>query len=294
MLGDLERAKFSRGRMLLKIASDNQTDIAAAEEAAVGLELVHLATLIHDDVIDDADLRRDRANLRSQKGDRAAILFGDYLFSASIRQIQRTQPEASAKIFTEQVEDTCRGESIQDLMLTWEDSNPSMKLLEQAARGKTGALFSYCTQAPLALDFEGFQHQLPKAKECGYLCGLGFQLADDLLDIAGTEGDLGKPAGNDLVKNTMTIPLFLMMEELGLNWQGLRSKYVENRESLGVDFKVSEARKLLEIRLGELRSKLMKLGGELEDEGVVILESLEIFWSRYVEGRIATFTDSRS
>jgi len=293
MLGDLQRAKFSRGRMLLKIASDNGVDLAAAEEAAVGLELVHLATLIHDDVIDDADLRRDRANLRSQKGDRAAILCGDFLFSASIRQIQRTQPEASAKIFTEQVEDTCRGESIQDLMLTWSDSSPSLGLLEQAARGKTGALFSYCTQAPLALDYMRFQEQMPLAKECGYLCGLGFQLADDLLDIAGTQGDLGKPAGNDLVKNTMTTPLFLMMEELDLDWSGLRLRYVDDREKLGADFKASKAKSRLEAQLDEVRSQLFSQGENLESQGVVILESLQIFWSRYVEGRMVTLTDSR-
>jgi len=293
MLGDLHRAKLSRGRMLVKIASDNGVDLGAAEEAAVGLELVHLATLVHDDVIDDADLRRDRANLRSQRGDRAAILCGDFLFSASIRQIQATQPETSAKIFTEQVEDTCRGESIQDLMLTWEDSQPTMELLEQAARGKTGALFSYCTQAPLALDVGKFSEQLPKAKECGYLCGLGFQLADDLLDIAGSESDLGKPAGNDLVKNTMTIPLFLFMKELGLDWAALRERYVNRRELLGEDFKSSNAKGLLEKRLKELRLKLFELGEELEENGVVMIETLQIFWSRYVEGRMAVYADSR-
>ena len=293
LTGNLDRAKFSRGRLLCKIAFDNGLNLEQAQEAAVGLELVHLATLVHDDVIDDSDLRRDKASLRSVKGDRAAILFGDFLFSAAIKQIQSTQSQDCATTFTERVYDTCRGESIQDLMLTWEDSKPNLPLLIEAARGKTGALFSFCTEAPL---WSGnySPEQRAKARECGFLGGLAFQLADDLLDIAGSSKDLGKPAGNDLVKNTMTTPLFLVMQEQKLTWQQLRDKYCSNTSALRDDFFQGEAHQQLLTLIEKTKLQLQQLGNELERSGVTIQESLELFWSRYVQSRMLSLKDNRS
>ena len=278
--------------MLCKIAMDNGVDLSQAEEAAVGLELVHLATLVHDDVIDDADLRRDRASLRGTRNDRAAILFGDYLFSLAIRQIQSTQNATCAGVFTRQVEDTCRGESIQDLLLTWEDSQPTLDLLTQAARGKTGALFSFCTQAPFAIS-EAPQPVRKDFTECGYLCGLGFQWADDLLDILGEQGDMGKPVGNDLTKNTMTTPLFLMMKDKGWNWATLREAYATSTKELREDFFESTSHRELEKMIEETRLKLFDLGESLETSGYSILETLNLFWDRYVKGRMSNARDAR-
>jgi heptaprenyl diphosphate synthase len=293
LTGNLDRAKFSRGRLLCKVAFDNGLNSEQAQDAAVGLELVHLATLVHDDVIDDSDLRRDKASLRSVKGDRGAILFGDFLFSAAIKQIQITQSQDCATAFTERVYDTCRGESIQDLMLTWEDSSPNLSLLIEAARGKTGALFSFCTEAPLWFGSYS-SDQRAKARECGFLGGLAFQLADDLLDIAGSSQDLGKPAGNDLVKNTMTTPLFFLMEEQNLNWKQLRDKYGSNTTALKDDFFKSTAHQRLLSLINDTKSELEKLGHELEQSGVTIQSSLDLFWSRYVESRMLSLRDNRS
>lgn len=293
LTGNLDRAKFSRGRLLCKIAFDNGLNLESAQEAAVGLELVHLATLIHDDVIDDSDLRRDKASLRSVKSDRAAILFGDFLFSAAIRQIQKTQNQGCANTFTERVYDTCRGESIQDLMLTWEDSKPNENLLIQAARGKTGALFSFCMEAPLWNDsFDETTRQ--KARECGFLGGLAFQLADDLLDIAGSTEDLGKPAGNDLVKNTMTTPLFFLMEEKNMTWQELRETYCQNTKQLRADFFSGNSVQRLRQLIKDTQTNFRQLGTELEQSGVKIQESLDIFWERYVSGRMDSLKDDRN
>ena len=292
LTGKLERAKFSRGRLLCKMASDNGAELETAIEAALGLELVHLATLIHDDVIDDADLRRDSASFRSVKGDRAAILFGDYLFSAAIRQIQATQNSGCAKIFTERVFDTCRGESIQDLSLTWEDSRPSLKLLTEAARGKTGALFSYCTEAPLWM-IESSEQQKLAARECGFLCGLAFQWADDLLDIAGSTTDLGKPAGNDLLKNTMTTPLFLLMQDKKLSWNAFRNAYSQQTHQLVKDFFDGPAHSQLLTMIDQVHCQLNHLGATLENSGIVIQGTLDLFWNKYVQARMDSRVDAR-
>jgi geranylgeranyl pyrophosphate synthase len=292
LTGNLERAKFSRGRLLYKMACDNQADLNCATEAAVGLELVHLATLIHDDVIDDADLRRDRASFRSIKGDRAAILFGDYLFSAAIRQIQATQKAGCAQIFTDRVFDTCRGESIQDLSLTWDESTPSVSLLQEAARGKTGALFAFCTESVLWM-IESSEQQKREARECGFLCGLAFQLADDLLDIAGSTTDLGKPSGNDLIKNTMTMPLFLFMQAQGMNWSELRTHYGQNTAQLVEDYFASPANAQLQNMIQSLQRELFGLGDSLEKSGIKIQDTLSLFWAKYVQSRIDSLKDAR-
>ena len=291
LTGNLERAKFSRGRLLCKMASDNGASLDLAVEAAVGLELVHLATLIHDDVIDDADLRRDRASFRSIKGDRAAILFGDYLFSAAIHQIQVTQNSGCAQIFTERVFDTCRGESIQDLTLTWEDSRPSLDLLKEAARGKTGALFAFCTEASLWM-IDANEQQKKAARECGFLCGLAFQWADDLLDIAGSTTDLGKPAGNDLLKNTMTTPLFLLMQEKNMTWQQLREVYSSKTSLLVSDFFNGPAYIQFLGLIDQVQQQLMQLGSILEQSGIKIQDTLNLFWSKYVQSRMDSLKDA--
>lgn len=292
LTGNLERAKFSRGRLLCKIAHDNGADLQMARQAAVGLELVHLATLIHDDVIDDSDLRRDKASLRSVKGDRAAILFGDFLFSAAIHQIQSSQSQNCATTFTQRVYDTCRGESIQDLMLTWEDSKPSQDLLIEAARGKTGALFSFCTEAPLWM-MEASDEQRLQAREVGFLGGLAFQLADDLLDIAGSTTDLGKPAGNDLIKNTMTTPLFFLMKDKGMSWQQLRENYSQNTQQLKDDFFSGPAHQDLLSLISHTEREFFNLGNKLEETGIAIRASLQIFWQRYVQSRMDSLKDNR-
>jgi geranylgeranyl pyrophosphate synthase len=290
-LGDLERAKFSRAKLLCKIARDNGADAQLATEASIGLELVHLATLIHDDVIDDADLRRDKKNLRSVKGDRCAILFGDYLFASAIKQVQNSQSSGLASAFIDRIVDTCRGESIQDLSLTWEDSTPTEALLTEAARGKTGALFAFCCEAPLWMNHEN-EELIQKARECGFLCGLAFQLADDLLDMAGSTDDLGKPAGNDLIKNTMTTPLFYFMEAKSLNWEELRANYATNTDQLKKDFFSSSAYPKLLERITQIKSDLKILGDELEQSNININETLSLFWSRYVQSRMTELKDA--
>ncbi len=289
-LGDLNRAKFSRARLLRKMAEDNGADLELATEAALGLELVHLATLVHDDVIDDADLRRDSQNLRSLRGDRCAILFGDYLFAKAIQQVQNSQSSELAAAFISRIVETCKGESIQDLSLTWEDSSPSEDLLTEAARGKTGALFAFCCEAPL-WTLNCSRSTIDKARECGFLCGLAFQLADDILDIAGSTDDLGKPAGNDLLKNTMTLPLFFLMEAQGKDWKQLRETYKKDTARLKEDFFSSPAYPKLMKRIDLTHKQLFDLGLELEKEGIAIRPTLDIFWTRYVKKRIDQLKD---
>ena len=234
--GDLGKAKFSRAKLLMKNATDNNVDPDLALEAALGIEMVHLATLIHDDVIDDSNMRRSEESFRSAKGDKGAVLYGDYLFSSAVQQIQMTQNEGCSKVFVECINKTCRGEAIQDLLLTSEGFSPDLQIMHEVARGKTGALFSFCTEAPAWISKSTSNNVRSALKEIGFLLGLGYQLADDILDITGVEENLGKPAGNDLIQNCMTTPLFMMMKESQLSWKTFREKYMSRGHGLKTDF----------------------------------------------------------
>ncbi|MBF0198925.1 MAG: polyprenyl synthetase family protein [Planctomycetes bacterium] len=290
LAGDLNRAKFSRGRLLVKIAEDNGLDIKDAIEAAMGLEMVHMASLVHDDVIDDSDLRRNQKSFKSLKGNKGAILFGDYLFSAAVRQIQETQSADCAKLFTKCVHDTCRGESIQDLILSEENQNTGLDLVLEAAKGKTGALFSYCTEAPALM--KGLNKDLiSKIGRIGLLSGLGFQLADDILDICGDESDLGKPSGNDLVKNCMTTPLFLLMQEEQKGWIEFQAQYCSQTDALKQNYIKSESSSKLSHIIHELHAEVLKYVEDAENEGFVLRESINLFWEGLIFKRMLTFKD---
>lgn len=291
LAGNLDRAKFSRGRLLLKIVEDNGGDREQAIQAALGIEMVHLATLVHDDVIDDADKRRDKASFRSTKGDRGAILFGDYLFSSAIHQIQSTQNQKCAELFTRRVYDTCRGEAIQDLLLTSEDFLPKLEHLHEVAIGKTGALFAFCTEAPGHIGISTSNETLSSMGEIGLLSGLAYQLADDLLDIAGSEENLGKPAGNDLIKNCMTTPLFLMMKELNYSWIELRNHFLENTEELKNQFLESRSFLNLKASLIDLEKQVDHHVKICEASGVKIEKVATYFWQHFVHRRMSYFKD---
>ena len=291
--GDLSKAKFSRAKLLLKNASDNGVDLNLALEAALGIEMVHLATLIHDDVIDDSNLRRNEQSFRSVKGDKGAVLYGDYLFSSSVNQIQTTQNQGCSRVFVECINTTCRGEAIQDLLLTETDYQPTLELMHEVARGKTGALFSFCTEAP-AWIANGISESVKNAlKEIGYLLGLGYQLADDVLDIAGVEENLGKPAGNDLMQNCMTTPLFVMMNHQNLSWNELREKYVENCSLLQDDFLNGESFVEIKDQIGNIKNKLDNLVQLCNNENWEIGGIVSLFWSLYVKKRMDLLLDAK-
>ncbi len=289
--GDLGRAKFSRAKLLMKNATDNSVNADLALEAALGIEMVHLATLIHDDVIDDSDMRRSEKSFRSAKGDKGAVLYGDYLFSSAVKQIQTTQNEGCSKVFVECINETCRGEAIQDLLLTSPDFTPTLEIMHEVAKGKTGALFSFCTEAPAWIS-EGTSMVVRGAlKEIGFLLGLGYQLADDVLDITGVEENLGKPAGNDLVQNCMTTPLFMMMQESGLSWNEFREVNIKSRCDLKMNF-------LNGPIYSEIKGQILKIKMDLDSKVTIcknenwdITEIVSIFWGLYVEKRMSLLKD---
>lgn len=290
--GNIERAKLSRARLLLKNAKDNNVDLSLAIEAAIAIEVIHLATLIHDDVIDDSPMRRNTASFKASHGNKSAVLYGDYLFSLGVNHVQATQNAACASVFTECIHDTCRGEAIQDLVLSDPQFSPKIEDLYGVARGKTGALFAFCTQAPALIRADTPAALQAALKEIGYLLGLAYQLADDVLDLAGTQENLGKPACNDLRENCMTTPLFRLMQELSMDWEQLRVRYLNNENELSDYFLQSASYKSLKAEIDAVKNELDSLVAVCRSNDWEIQEIVAYFWGEYVQNRLYSLKDA--
>lgn len=174
--------------------------------AAASVELVHMATLVHDDVIDGADLRRGRPTVASHWGQQAAVGVGDFLFARAFGLLAENDAGDEAAILARSCLDLARGELVQRL-----DANDAEMTRERYFRRcklKTASLFA----AACALGaVEGGQSRdvVSELMSFGSGIGLAFQIMDDVLDISGDPTLTGKPLGTDLRDGTVTLPLIL-------------------------------------------------------------------------------------
>jgi geranylgeranyl pyrophosphate synthase len=163
------------------------------------VELVHAASLLHDDVVDHASVRRGKPALWKMLSTNSAILFGDLLLTEGLAILTRNGSYAYVHAFIAKVREVCMAEIRQELMLRGRPLNVQQCL--EIARGKTGPLFALTAMAcaPAGSDFSA---ALEKA---GYCIGAAFQLADDLLDESGDEGVAGKTLGTDRLRSKFTL-----------------------------------------------------------------------------------------
>jgi geranylgeranyl pyrophosphate synthase len=179
-----------------------------AERAATAIELVHMATLVHDDVLDDAPLRRGLPTVVARAGPRTATAVGDLLFSrafAELSVLEPGYPERVSRLAAASVA-LARGELAQRRD-AFDLSIDAARYLERC-RLKTARLFECACLIGAGPDGPGTQDQAALAI-FGREIGLAFQLLDDVLDIAGPEERTGKARGTDLLDGTVTLPLIL-------------------------------------------------------------------------------------
>lgn len=180
-------------------------------ELAAIVEMVHLATLLHDDVIDQASVRRGSASANALWGNTAAVLLGDLLLSKAFSfGVGLSRPEITA-LLTETAEEICRGELLQNLhRADWGLAEEQyMKIID----GKTAALFA-CTAA-LGAKVAGAKESTAEAlTQYGRQIGQAFQIRDDLLDLLSTEQQSGKTLGTDLAECKLTLPLIVWLRQL--------------------------------------------------------------------------------
>lgn len=176
---------------------------------ATAVEILHTATLVHDDSVDKSSVRRGRATVNSLWGEEQAILLGDYLFAEAGSLTASTGNLRTIKLFSETLKIISWGEISQAL------NAYNVKLTREAyfdrMAKKTAALFVLSTESGAVLSGAP-EPCIQLLNEYSYNLGLAFQVVDDILDFIGTEKELGKPAGADLVQGTFTLPAMLLRQ----------------------------------------------------------------------------------
>jgi geranylgeranyl pyrophosphate synthase len=186
-------------------------DIEALVTLAAALEVVHTATLVHDDTIDEAVTRRGLKTVNAVWDGKIAILVGDFLFAQSAYLAAQLNSVPIVELLSETVMAMSSGElrqysSSQDRTLDEAD-------YFQRIGGKTASLFAACCQGAAIVSGQS-KSQIESLRTYGLNLGVAFQIADDVLDFSSDEATLGKPVGSDLSQGTITLPVILLAERL--------------------------------------------------------------------------------
>ncbi|MDQ6861457.1 MAG: polyprenyl synthetase family protein [Verrucomicrobiota bacterium] len=230
-----------RLRPLIALLSGGATGpiTSAHLDLAVILELIHMATLVHDDIMDEAERRRGLPTVNARWGNSLSVLLGDCLFAQALNLSTNFDKPEISRAIAQAARDVCSGEIIQtqrrfDLHLAIDDYR---RILEM----KTGSLFSAAAELGAALN-EADPAVVAVMKEFGMKIGTAYQIYDDCLDIAGNEAVIGKTLGTDLRKGKLTLPVLLL----------LRAAPAAEREQYSqmiVDGKVDQMSEILKTEL---------------------------------------------
>jgi octaprenyl-diphosphate synthase len=177
---------------------------------ATVMEFLHTATLVHDDVIDNAETRRNRASINSRFGNQTAVLMGDWLYMSAFETSLAERSLPVLDILTAVTRKMTEGELLQLTLLGRTDISEEQYF--DVLQRKTAYLFSACCEIGAILG-GGSPDERAALREYGMNLGTAFQLVDDLLDFTATEEVLGKPAGLDLVEGKLTLPLIYLLED---------------------------------------------------------------------------------
>ena len=188
-------ALAKRGRQLIKIAS--------------AVELIHMASLIHDDVLDHASLRHNKPSVNYKWGNEVSIALGDYLYSKAFELIATCKNTEVLTCLSQAVAQMCEGE------LTQVKERDSLQLKKRQylviVKRKTASLMASCCRAGAALVGGRFVYK-QALTDYGLNFGIAFQVMDDYLDLTATSEELGKPAGLDITMGELTLPLLILPE----------------------------------------------------------------------------------
>lgn len=194
-----------------------------ATVAAV-VELIHTATLVHDDVIDAADVRRKVATLNARFGEQLAVLGGDVLFSKAYQAAAHLSDPFASRYLSEVVGEVLEGEIHQDLVARRADLGEAEYRV--IIRGKTAALYE--SALVVGAHYAGASEGLTRALgRYGHHLGMAFQIVDDRLDLTGDEGTVGKTLGRDLSEGKTTLPIILWRDGPGAEPRDRRLALIE-------------------------------------------------------------------
>ncbi|GAC1568355.1 MAG: polyprenyl synthetase family protein [Vulcanimicrobiaceae bacterium] len=201
--------KRLRPRLTLLAAEANGADASAHLPLAAYMELIHVGTLIHDDVVDRAETRRGVNATAVDFGNRVSVLAGDYLFAWIFKNVTAGYPAPVPHILASTLADITDGEVLQHRAVGKLDL-PIADYTEIAIK-KTAALFAASAECG-AIMAGASPLRIKALRDFGLYYGIAFQMLDDLLDFTATEAEIGKPVANDLTERKMTIPLICALQ----------------------------------------------------------------------------------
>ncbi|GAA3405192.1 heptaprenyl diphosphate synthase component II [Paenibacillus hodogayensis] len=205
--------KRIRPVVVLLSSQFGQYDLQRIKHIAVPLELIHMATLVHDDVIDDADTRRGQQTVRAKWDNRIAMYTGDYIFAKALMVATQLSNPRIHQILSSAIVELTIGEIEQIRYFFRTDQTLRHYLLR--IKRKTALLIAISCQLG-AVASEATDDICRRMYQFGYNVGMAYQIRDDILDLTGTEKELGKPPGSDIRQGNITLPVLYALSDTGI------------------------------------------------------------------------------
>lgn len=240
-----------------------------AVKTAAAVELIHSATLVHDDIIDGASVRRGKPSVNGRFGNTAAVLFGDYLYCQAFGIISGLDDRYLADNLLAAARSMCEGEIFQNVNnfnphIGFDDYIRIIKCKTAVFLSKCSMLGAYCSGAARRAD-------IARMEAFGLDMGVAFQIADDVLDVVSDGETIGKPVAKDLIEGKITLPVLILFERLGRRAR----EDVIKKISAGANGKMSDdfARAVVEMcREHDTPARAMKVAAEYISRSVARLE----------------------
>jgi len=190
--------------MLILLMAKNYGEVTrVTQHAGVGLELLHTASLVHDDVVDESAERRGQASVNACYNNKVAVLVGDYILSTALLHVSKTANQRIVEYLAELGRTLAAGEILQ--LSNIQNQEISEAVYYQIIKNKTAALFEACA-AIGALSADASEEDVRRAAQFGQDLGIIFQIRDDIFDYYDSK-EIGKPTGNDMAEGKLTLPV---------------------------------------------------------------------------------------
>jgi octaprenyl-diphosphate synthase len=243
--------KRLRPQMLILAARAAGGSTERAVPLAAAAELVHTATLVHDDIVDEADRRRGRAAVQFYFGNSASVLTGDFLVIRAFRIVAEDGDPRILRILVDTIGRMCEGEVLEISIKG--DLDLSVEVYETIIACKTAVLMATCGEFGAHLG-NANPDVVDALSQYGYNVGMAFQIVDDILDFTGDEGTLGKPVGGDLREGKVTLPVILALQTATPPARAELAHLFEKRGPLTVD-DIQRAREIIRDTGGFARAR---------------------------------------
>jgi heptaprenyl diphosphate synthase len=205
--------KMIRPRLVMLSSAFYSSDSIIVRDVAVAIELIHMASLVHDDIIDRSLLRRGKQSVNGMWGNQVSVLTGDYLFAAAFQLINGYGLQDIMATVTETIRIMCTGE-IKQMSMAHNLDITEEEYLDKTF-GKTACLFAASCRAGALASSMPVQ-EVGHIEDFGLYLGYAYQIMDDVLDFVSDSLRLGKPVGNDLVQGNITLPVIYALRKPGV------------------------------------------------------------------------------